>query len=190
MIHGLNEVLDSSIEIGKIIGTHGLNGEVKFKVYANYDVIDVDESYMAFNSSRRRSLLLKVVGIKSSGDKLILKFDGFDSIEDARKLKDFELFLNLKELPALEDGEYYFYQILNSMVYDEQDNLIGKVFDIIETGTANVISVFPEGSDVEEDRDKEKLIPLIGDYLVAFYPEEKKIIVRLPVYMSEESGQE
>ncbi len=190
MIHSLKEVLDSSIEIGKIVGTHGLDGEVKIKLYANYDVMEVDHSYMAFNSSRRRSLLLRAVNIKSRGDKLIVRFDGFDSIEDARKLKDFELFMNLDELPELKNGEYYFYQILNSRVYNENGDLLGVVMDIIETGSADVVSVFPEGSDIQEDKDAELLIPLTKEYLRELDPLGKKITVRLPKYMDSEESDE
>jgi 16S rRNA processing protein RimM len=88
----------------------------------------------------------------------------------------------LEQLPEIGEDGYYFYQLLDSQVIDENDQLIGRVVDIIETGSSDVLSVFPEDCDQEQEPEKEIMIPIVQDFIVRLDKENKRIKVRIPKY--------
>ena len=85
-------------------------------------------------------------------------------------------------MPEIEEDEYYFYQLLGSDVVDENDRPVGQVVDIIETGSSDVLSVFPEDYDQEQEPEKEIMIPIVQDFIIKLDKKKKLIKVRLPKY--------
>ncbi|MEA1883796.1 MAG: ribosome maturation factor RimM [Thermotogota bacterium] len=183
MIHDLRSITSDKIAIGIVKSSHGLKGEVKVKAYTNYTtVFESGMEYLLYNSERKRHLIAKADTIKNSGKHLIVRFEGFESIEDAKKISGFEIYISLEQLPEIEEDGYYFYQLLDSQVIDENDHLIGRVVDIIETGSSDVLSVFPEDYDQEQEPEKEIMIPIVRDFIVWLDKEKKQIKVRIPKY--------
>ena len=69
----------------------------------------------------------------------------------------------------LEEGEFFFCDIIGSTVYEENGNKFGILKDVLETGANDVFVVeIPEG--------KEVLLPLIDDCIKEVNVEEKKIV--------------
>jgi 16S rRNA processing protein RimM len=127
---------------------------------------------------------VKVNTIKPAGKRLIVHFDGFDNIEAASRVSGFEIFIDLEKLPDQGENGYYFYQLLGCKVIDETGTELGKVLDVQETGSADVLCVFPEDADPEEDRDQEIMIPVIKDFVKEIDKMNKVIHVIKPVYAS------
>ena len=183
MINELGNITSNKIAIGRVATTPGLNGEVKVKPYINYDDVFVEgEQYLLFNPDKRRHLLVKVCTIKDAGKRLIVHFEGFDNIEAANRVSGFEIFIDLERLPDRGEGTYYFYQLMGCTVIDETGTEVGKVLDVQETGSADVLCIFPEDADPEEDRDREIMIPVIRDFVREIDKLNKVIHVIRPVY--------
>jgi 16S rRNA processing protein RimM len=191
MINELGNITSNKIAIGRIATTHGLKGEVKVKPYTNYDDVFVEgETYLLFNSEKRRHLLVKVETIKDAGKRLIVHFDGFDNIEAANRVSGFEIFIDLEKLPDRGEDTYYFYQLMGCRVFDETGAEVGKVVDVQETGSADVLCIFPEDADPEEDRELEVMIPVIKDFVRKIDKESKVIHVIRPKYTSSDGKEE
>lgn len=191
MINELGNITSNKIAIGRIATTHGLKGEVKVKPYTNYDDVFVEgETYLLFNSEKRRHLLVKVETIKDAGKRLIVHFDGFDNIEAANRVSGFEIFIDLEKLPDRGEDAYYFYQLMGCRVFDETGAEVGKVVDVQETGSADVLCIFPEDADPEEDRELEVMIPVIKDFVRKIDKESKVIHVIRPKYTSSDGKEE
>lgn len=183
MIQDLRSITADKIPIGIVKSSHGLKGEVKVKVYTNYlSVFESDRDFLLYNRDKKRHLIVQMEQIKPAGHNLIILFKGFKCIEDAEKIAGFEIYLPLDQLPEVGEDGYYFYQLLNCEVADEQDRVIGRVVDVIETGSADVLSVYPDGVDLEEEPEKEIMIPVVQDFIVHIDKQRKRIKVRLPVY--------
>lgn len=183
MIHDLRSITTDKIAIGIVKTSHGLKGEVKVKVYTNYlMVFERGMDYLLYNTDKKRHLIAKIDTIKNSGKHLIVKFEGFETIEDANKISGFEIYISLDQLPDVGEDGYYFYQLLGCQVVDEGDHLIGHVVDIIETGSSDVLSVFPEDCDQEQEPEKEIMIPVVQDFIINLDKEKKLIKVRIPKY--------
>jgi len=84
----------------------------------------------------------------------LLTFEGYDHIDQAEKLKGGILKVHESQLSPLEEGEFYFYQIIGCAVYTTGGEEIGTVKEILTPGANDVWVVkSPEG--------KEYLIPYI-----------------------------
>ncbi|HPF16921.1 MAG TPA: ribosome maturation factor RimM [Thermotogota bacterium] len=183
MIQDLRNITADKIPIGIVKSSHGLMGEVKVKEYTNYlSVFDKETDFLLYNRDKKRHLIVQIEQIKPAGHNLIIHFKGFKSIEDAEKIAGFEIYLPLDRLPEIGEDGYYFYQLLDCEVVDEQNLLIGRVIDVIETGSADVLSIAPNGVDIEDEPEKEIMIPVVQDFVIHIDKQKKRITVRLPVY--------
>jgi len=96
--------------------------------------------------------------ISKSGKKTLIKFDSINSMSEAEKLKNLDLFIDEDNLPDLPDGEFYWKDLIGKKVISSNDDYSGYVKEIMSTGANDVL--------VCEINDKEVLIPLIIDKFV------------------------
>ncbi len=91
-----------------------------------------------------------------------------------KKVIGYEIYIGPENLPKLNENEYYWYEILDSEVYYEDGEYVGKVSEIIETGANDVISVRNENSDTPN---QEILIPMTNYHVLQLKKKKKKTIV-------------
>ena len=110
--------------------------------------------------------------------RLILKFQGVDTISDAEALRGCDVQLTEDEIgPPPEDAHYYRDLIGCRVVDAETGRGIGEVDDILEPGGALLLQVGSQGREV--------LIPFVRDICVAIETEKKMIRVRMPEGLEE-----
>ncbi len=159
------------IVIGRIGKPFGYKGEVKF-------ISEIPE----FRKFRTLRVQLPKLGYKkleveyfkpAGGHTLIIKFAGIDSEELASQLKGLEVFVEPEELPRLDEGEFYFFELIDFEIVDEKGSLIGKL-EYIESTPAHEIFVVstPEGREI--------MIPVVKEFVLKIDKESGKIVVRLP----------
>lgn len=167
--------MNEYIVIGKITKTHGLFGNVKVVPMTNVEEIFLNLKEVFVKDETRNGIYrVNVQKIKKIGKNYLLKIAGIDSLEKAKKIVGMQLLLKTEELPKLSSDEYYFYQLLNVDVYNETGEKLGRVIDIIETGSNDVVVV--------KTKDGEILIPMVKEYVVSFEP-ERKLVVKLSEWM-------
>lgn len=105
--------------------------------------------------------------------RLVLKFEGVDSINDAEELRGVEVQIPYEELGPPPEGEYYYIDLIGCEVRTaDDDRLIGTVKAIQEPGGGLLLEVRKGKS--------ETLIPFRDEICVETAPEKKLIRVRLP----------
>ena len=110
--------------------------------------------------------------------RLILKFEGVDSISAAEELRGSEILIPYEELGPPPEGEYYYVDLVGCVVRDaDTDREIGVVEGIQEPGGPLVLEV--------RRGDREILIPFIREICVEVEPDEKSIRVRMPEGLEE-----
>ena len=166
----VRKLLKDMVPIGVLSKTHGLRGELRFVVFTNVPEIieNLDEVFL-YSEEEGRGFFLRVESMRFGPKTLLIKFEEFDTREDAEVLKGFKVYVRRDELPKLEKDEYYYDQIMDCEVYEEGED-IGKVVDIIETGSNEVLVVEKDG--------EERLVPFIKDYVEEVNVDEKTIKVR------------
>ncbi|SMD33968.1 16S rRNA processing protein RimM [Reichenbachiella faecimaris] len=174
--------VDDCYQIGHVIKTHGLKGEVQL-------FLDVDNplAYQEMESmlvQQDDSLIpFFIEHLQISASKAIAKFEEVDDIEEAKVLVASQLYLPLSVLPDLEAGEYYLHQLVGMDLYDK-DNYIGKVKELFEIGPQELISVIHQ--------EKEVLIPLKDEIIKKVDIQNNRIDADIPdglidIYLEDEN---
>ncbi|MGM0640706.1 MAG: ribosome maturation factor RimM [Thermotogota bacterium] len=176
----LDNLLDNKISIGRIVNNHGLDGLVKFMPFTNIgEMVFNLEEITLYNPENKKFFMSKVEEVKPLNRFFVLKLSGLKSIEDAKKMMGFQVYVPYEDLPELDEDEYYIFQLMNSEVYYEDGEYIGVVEDILETGANDVIQI--KSKDGEE-----VLIPLVKDYIIDYDLENKKITTKRIEYYDED----
>lgn len=85
-----------------------------------------------------------------------MKFVGYDNINDVQAFRDHELMVSGKDQQPLEDGQYYYHQIIGLSVKTVDGEELGTIKEILSPG-ANDVWV------VQRDGKKDLLLPVIDD---------------------------
>lgn len=157
-------------QLGYILKTHGLKGEVVF-------VIDADqpEAYQELESvfveQNKKPVPFFIEHLQISGSKAIVKFEEVDSLEEAQHLKGAGLFLPLAFLPNLEDG-YYFHELKGYVVEDSLLGRLGNITGVLDAGNQTLLAM--------EFKQKEVLIPLVDEIVTRVDKSAKTVFTTLP----------
>lgn len=158
--------MKNNLEIGQIVNTHGLRGDLKVMPWCDdpeifdelaYVIIDGEEYDIEKSRMQKNMVLLKLAGI--------------DDINDAEKYRNKILTVPREELGELPEGTYYICDLLGCNVTTDQGRDLGEVKDIIKTGSNDVYVV-------EDASGKQVLIPVIDEVVLSVDVDEKKIVIK------------
>lgn len=155
------------VKVATIINTHGLKGECKLYLYT-------DDPKHRFKKGRQLQLdtqdVLTVESFRIQKGFGYVKFAEISSIEQAESLKKKHLWISEDDLPKLEEGHYYYYELMHCNVYNTKNESLGVVSDILETG-ANIVLRVSKGKD-------SFLVPYVPAFIQSVNPDQKKIIIK------------
>lgn len=158
--------------VGKIVGTHGVKGTCKIQSYAELlDVFEPGEALLVRRPDGSENSY-EIISVKPHSRGALLTLKNVDNREQAKALVGTELYIDRARLPKLDDGTYYWFDLIGLNVYTTEDRYIGCLESIIETG-ANDVYV------VKKD-DREILIPALKSVVRVIDTEKKMMQVELP----------
>lgn len=165
------------LEVGKIVNTHGLKGEVKVVPWTDSPETfeDIDCVYI---KKKTGDICLNIENMKYQKNNIILKFKEISKIEDAEPLKNKTLFAERDALGELPEGVYYIADIIGLKAVDTNGKLIGTVSDIFNTGSNDIYEIKREGM-------KNLLLPDIDD-VITVELENERVVVRIPKGLEDE----
>ncbi len=163
--------MENKLQVGVISSTHGVRGEVKVFPTTD-DVKRFKRLKEVILETGKEELLLEIEGVKFFKQFAILKFKGFDNINDIEKYKGKSLFVTRKNAVPLRRDEYFIADLQGLSVEDENGNLIGTLRDVMETGANDVYIV-----DMTDGR--EVLLPAIKECILEVDVEGGKIRVHM-----------
>ncbi len=134
------------LTIGIVIGTHGVNGELKVR-----PVTDVPEQFehIDFFYVGDEERPRKVQHARFHAGNVLLKLRGISNPEDAATFRGQPIRISGKVAMPLEPGEYLLYQLIGLDVFDEAGKKLGTTVDLIETGSRDVFVIRPEDGGAE-----------------------------------------
>ncbi len=163
--------MNDMLRVGVISNSHGIHGEVK--VFPTTD--DVNRFKKLKNiilDTGKENLTLEIESVKFFKQMVILKFKEFNNINEIEKYKGKDLLVTRDNAVKLEKDEYFIYDIIGANVVTEEEQLIGELKEVLQTGANDVYVVLTtEG--------KELLIPVIRDCVLDVDTKNKKVIVHL-----------
>lgn len=159
------------LEVGKIVNTHGLRGEVKVVPWTDYPEVfeDIETVYIKKKTEYER---LDIAGLKYQKNNLIVRFSQLKDINEAEKYKNQVLYAERDALGELPEGVYYIADLIGLEVVKEDGEKVGVINDVFNTGSSDIYDVKREGK-------KNMLIPVIDDVVIDIDIENGKVTVRM-----------
>lgn len=167
------------LSIGKIVKPIGLKGIVKVISLSDFPerflkcgiVYLFDERAASFLKSRNGgSLNFEIKECSHGNGFLRIGFKGYDRIEDVTELIGSIIMIDEKERVELEEGQFYFYDLIGLEVYDK-GSFIGKIDSVVDYGSGDLFRILNDG--------KEILIPFMKEFVKEIDLSGKRINVEL-----------
>lgn len=159
------------LEIGKIVNTHGLRGEVKVIPWT--DTPDVFEDLsLVYIKNKSEYKPLNIEGLRYQKNNLIVKFREYSDINDILMYKNAVLYAEREALGELPEGVYYIVDLIGLEVYTEDGEKIGVIADVFNSGASDIYDVKREGK-------KNLLLPVIDDVVKKVDIAGGKVIVNV-----------
>jgi 16S rRNA processing protein RimM len=164
--------MEDLIAIAKLVRTRGLRGELVADVLTAFpERFDNLTKVVAVKPDNTR-IGLEIEKFWFQKNRIILKFLGFDSIEAAEKLRDFEICVSDVEAVELEPDEFFDWQLQDCAVETIAGEPIGLVREVMRTGGTEILVVAGES--------KEYLIPFATAICTDVDIENKRIKIDAP----------
>lgn len=156
-------------KVGKIVNTHGIKGEVRV-----FRMTDIEDRFKVGNKlyidlkGQTKSLIIDRHRKHKEYD--LLHFEGLNHIEDVEPFKNKYLKITKNQLATLDEGQFYFHEIIGCEVWTTTDEKIGIIDHILSPGANDVFVA-------KQNDGKEVLIPHIKDVVKRVCVEQKIVII-------------
>ncbi|MDI6725597.1 MAG: ribosome maturation factor RimM [Smithellaceae bacterium] len=163
--------IDCVLEFGRITKTHGLRGRVKGTSCLGEDcrIQQGDELIFTLADRRVRPYVVSTFNIKAGF--FYLELEGIATVEAAQELLGASVSVSRDKLEPLEEGEYYWRDLIGLEVVTEEGKLLGIVESVFPTGSNDVYVCRGEGREI--------LLPGIGEVVREIDLTKNRMIVRL-----------
>jgi len=159
------------LEIGQIVNTFGIKGFVKVNPFVD-DISRFDDLKKVYIKRNKELKEMEVEEVKYHKNMVLVKFKGIDRVEDAETFRNSYLEVDRENAIDLQEGEYFIVDLLGLNVVTEENDILGKLEDIFNTGSNDIYVV-------KSDDGKQLLIPAISEVIKEINIKENKIVVHL-----------
>ena len=154
------------VVIGRITAVYGIKGWLK--VYSYTEPMQNLLTYRSCQIQRQGQWqLIEIEEGRAHGKGIVLKLRNIDDRDVAATYVGCDIGAPLAQLPALEEGEYYWRQLEGLLVFVDHPErgrlLLGRVDHLLETGANDVLVV--KGNEDSIDR-QERLVPYLPEQVV------------------------
>ncbi|HEV2905470.1 MAG TPA: ribosome maturation factor RimM [Pyrinomonadaceae bacterium] len=164
---------DDLIVVAHIVKTRGLRGEVVADLLTDFpDRFENLTSLIGLSPDEsRRSLEIEEQWFH--GNRLVLKFAGFDSIDEAKELVGYDLAVPAEDRVELPKDSFYEWELIGCRVETVVGAHIGEVAEVMRTGGVEILKVI-------DDTGRDRLIPMASDIVVEIDKEKKLVRIDPP----------
>ena len=167
--------------VGKIVNTQGLQGEMRVLSVTDFaeERFKKGNRLALFDKKDQFVMDVEIASHRKFKNFYIIKFKGMYHINDIEKFRDFSLKVAEEDLSDLEDGEFYYHEIIGLEVY-ENDVLLGTIKEILQPGANDVWVVKRKGK-------RDLLLPYIPPVVLGIDIEQGRVDVEIPEGLDDEN---
>ena len=163
--------MESLLQVGIISSTHGVRGEVKVFPTTD-DVKRFKKLKEVLLDTGKEQLCLQIESVKFFKQFAILKFKGYDNLNEIEPYKGKSLFVTRENAVKLEKDEYFIADLIGISVTSDDAAFRGQLKDVIETGANDVYVIALEDG-------RELLLPAIKECVLEVNLEEQKMTIHV-----------
>ncbi len=162
----------SLLEIGKIVGTHGLRGDLKVRPISGDPemLLQIEQVHMRLPTGEQ--LTAKPCRQSLHKGQVLLRLQGFESLDQVERLVGSSILLPEELLPQLADDEYYWHQLDGLKVFDARHGEIGRLKTLYSTAAHDTYVVKGDYGEVQ--------IPAVEQFIREIDLEQRIMRVNLP----------
>ena len=172
----LNNSVDKKdhVLIGEIVGVHGIKGTNRVRSYAESLSLYKPGSCILVREKDGRENKREIQWVKPHTGTALISFKGIGDRSQAEALIGANLFIRREALPDLEEDRdtHYWIDLIGIEVYTVEEEYLGRLESIIETGSNDVYVV--------KDSKKEVMIPALASVVLDIDIRRKRMQVELP----------
>lgn len=161
-------MIKNYLELGQIVSTHGIKGEMRFNPWCDKPEFVKKFKTLYFDKNGEKSI--KVKAARPHGNMVILILEDIDTVEKAQALKNTVLYMKRADA-HLPKGTWFVQELFECTVIDDNNGkVLGTIVDVSETGANDVWHIkTPKGDEV--------LIPAIKQVIVNVDVEKGEILI-------------
>lgn len=175
-----NELPDSPsnpkyLLLGEILRPHGIRGELRIRILTDYPerISRLSHVYLGTDLDAPNIESYRVEHMRKHQDYGLLKLTEVNTRDAAELLRNLLVMVAFEDAIPLEEGEFYLFQLIGLDVKTEDNQLIGTIVDVLETGANDVYII-------DSPQHGEILFPAIDDTVIKTNIKAGEIIVNLP----------
>lgn len=149
--------------VGKLGSTYGIRGWLR--IYSSTEQAESIFDYQPwFLKIKGEWLPTELENWRHHNHEIIVKLKGVDDREAAQTLANVEIGVDLSVFPELEEGDYYWHDLIGCSVVNLEGYTMGTVTEMMETGSNDVLVVKANTKDAFGKQ--ERLIPFLYEQVV------------------------
>lgn len=154
------------IPMGRFGRPHGVKGYLVVHSYTEPEdnILNYPEWYIKRQGEWQK---LNRLNEESAGKNILVLIEGYENREIAKALTNQEIAVCQASLPALEQGEYYWHELIGMAVINLNGDQLGTVVRLLPTGSHDVLVI--EG-------EKRYLIPYVPEVFIVEIQKDKRLI--------------
>jgi 16S rRNA processing protein RimM len=162
------------LNVGKIVNTQGIKGEVRVISQTDFPELRYQKgAKLTLFQEQKAPVELIVKSHRKHKNFDILSFENHPNINDVEKYRDGILKVDKTDLTELAEDEFYYHEIIGLTVFDENQQALGKIKEILSPG-ANDVWV------VQRPKKKDILLPYIDSVVKVIDLEKGQVFVEIP----------
>ncbi len=163
--------MENLLRVGVITSTHGVRGEVK--VFPTTDDMNrFKKLKTVILDTGKEHKTLNVEGVKFFKNMVILKFKGFDNMNDVEMWRQKDLLITRDQAVKLSPDENFIVDLIGLTVMTDEGEKLGVMQDVLQTGANDVYIV-------KMTSGKEVLLPAIKDCILNVDLEKGEMLVHV-----------
>jgi len=124
---------ESLLEIGDIVGTHGLRGDLRIRLKSGDPDLLLTMKTICLRLPTGKVANIEITRQILHKGRVLMRLQGYDSIDLAEQIVGSLVLLAEEMLPDLHDDEYYWGQLEGLQVVDQQRGEVGKLQQLLST---------------------------------------------------------
>jgi len=158
------------VEIGSILGPHGINGQVKIKSFT-----EVPEGMLLYKNlfigNEQKPIKIKLV--RKIKHNLICTVENIKTRNEAETIRNLILYVKRDEFPLLNDNEFYQRDLLNFEVFNLKRESFGFIISFNDFGGGQLVEV--------ENLNKRFYLPIGETFLKNINYQDREVILDIDI---------
>lgn len=156
------------LEIGKIVATQGIHGEMRVQYYCDSAEVLCDFDTLYLDKGKTAVEVTRAFPHKNI---VVMKLKGVDTIEQAQPLVGKILYLDRNDA-QLDEGTYFIQDIIGLCVKDaDTGEVYGNITEVYQNGASDVYSIMKEDG-------RELMFPCIDEVVISTDIDGGEMLIR------------